>query len=349
MSKKIISILLAIVLCCTLLSLVFAEGDTPGDQTDQSSVTSTQADDTTGTTGESTTETTAESSTDTSAESSTDTSSESTTDTSAESTTDTSAESTTDTSAESTTDTSAESTTDTSAESTTEAPVESTTEPSTEPSTEPTPTHTHAYTLIVKPATRTEDGALKEYCTGCGDEKSTPIPRIDTIKLSNTNCVYSGNIKHPKVIAADKNGKALKKGTDFEVEYVGTCRDVGKYYAKITFIGRYKGSVVRYFNVIPKATTIRTVKEGADKLIVSVKQRKTQTTGYQIRYASAKSFAGAKNAYLKDPTLTSKTIKGLTSGTTYYVKVRVYTKVKFNGKDIKLYSAWSDIVECKTK
>jgi hypothetical protein len=201
----------------------------------------------------------------------------------------------------------------------------------------------------VKPATGTEDGALKEYCTGCGDEKATPIPRIDTVRLSNTNCIWSGNIKHPKVLAVDRTGKALKKGADFEVEYVGTCRDVGKYYAKITFIGRYKGSIVRYFNIVPKATSIRTVKEGAGKLIVSVKQRTAQTTGYQIRYAVKKSFAGYQNAYIKDPTITSRTIKGLASGMTYYVKVRTYTKVKFNGKDIKLYSAWSDAVECRTK
>ena len=201
----------------------------------------------------------------------------------------------------------------------------------------------------MKPATRTEDGALKEYCTGCGDEKSTPIPRIDTIKLSNTNCIWTGNVKHPKVIAVDRTGKTLSKGVDFEVEYVGACSNVGKYSAKITFIGRYKGSVTRYFNIVPKATSVRTVKEGADKLIVLVKARKTQATGYQIRYAAKKNFTGYKNAYIKDPTLTSKTIKGLASGTTYYVKVRAYTKVKFNGKSIKLYSDWSDIIECQTK
>ena len=36
MSKKIISILLAIVLCCSLLSLVFAEGESVTDPSDTS-------------------------------------------------------------------------------------------------------------------------------------------------------------------------------------------------------------------------------------------------------------------------------------------------------------------------
>ena len=71
--------------------------------------------------------------------------------------------------------------------------------------------------------------------------------------------------------------------------------------------------------------------------------------GYQIKISAKKSFAGAKNFYIKDPVETKKVITGLKSDTTYYVKVRTYTKITVGGKEKKLYSAWSDVVECTTK
>ena len=295
MSKKCISILLAIVLSLSMISLVFAEETTLADPTQpdaQSETVSTspedatQASDTDGTSEEN---------------------------------------------------------------QSTEPSSEPSTEPSSEPSTEPgTEPHEHKYTTVIKQATRTTDGTLTRVCGVCGEEITAPIAHIVSITLSNKNCIYSGNVKHPKVIATDADGNTLKKNVDFEVVYNGACQKVGKYSATITFIGKYKGAATRYFNIIPKASAIRTTKEYTTKLVVTVKNS-TQASGYQIKIAEKKTFSDSVNKYIKDPSVLKKTISGLDSGTTYYVKVRAYSKITVNGKSQKLYSAWSDAVECTTK
>ena len=225
------------------------------------------------------------------------------------------------------------------------APSQPSSEPSTEPGTEP---HEHKYTTVIKQATRTTDGTLTRVCGVCGEEITAPIAHIVSITLSNKNCIYSGNVKHPKVIATDADGNTLKKNVDFEVVYNGACQKVGKYSATITFIGKYKGTATRYFNIIPKASAIRTAKEYTTKLVVTVKNS-TQASGYQIKIAEKKTFSDGVNKFIKDPSVLKKTIYGLDSGTIYYVKVRAYSKITVNGKSQKLYSAWSDAVECTTK
>ena len=323
MSKKCISILLAIVLSLSMISLVFAEEPTLADPTQpdaQSETVSTspedatQASDTDGTSEENqSTEPSSEPSTEPSSEPSTEPSSEPST------------------------------------EPSTEPSSEPSTEPSSEPSTEPgTEPHEHKYTTVIKQATRTTDGTLTRVCGVCGEEITAPIAHIVSITLSNKNCIYSGNVKHPKVIATDADGNTLKKNVDFEVVYNGACQKVGKYSATITFIGKYKGAATRYFNIIPKASAIRTTKEYTTKLVVTVKNS-TQASGYQIKIAEKKTFSDSVNKYIKDPSVLKKTISGLDSGTTYYVKVRAYSKITVNGKSQKLYSAWSDAVECTTK
>ena len=311
MSKKCISILLAIVLSLSMISLVFAEETTLADPTQpdaQSETVSTSPEDAT-------------------QASDTDGASEE----------------------NQSTEPSSEPSTEPSSEPSTEPSSEPSTEPSSEPSTEPgTEPHEHKYTTVIKQATRTTDGTLTRICGVCGEEITAPIAHIVSITLSNKNCIYSGNVKHPKVIATDADGNTLKKNVDFEVVYNGACQKVGKYSATITFIGKYKGTATRYFNIIPKASAIRTTKEYTTKLVVTVKNS-TQASGYQIKIAEKKTFSDGVNKYIKDPSVLKKTISGLDSGTTYYVKVRAYSKITVNGKSQKLYSAWSDAVECTTK
>lgn len=75
-----------------------------------------------------------------------------------------------------------------------------------------------------------------------------------------------------------------------------------------------------------------------------------ETTGYQIQYARNKKFtknvkyrtiAGKKNV--------KKTIQKLKSKKTYYVRVRTYKQVSYNGKKIKICSEWSKIKKIKVK
>ena len=62
-----------------------------------------------------------------------------------------------------------------------------------------------------------------------------------------------------------------------------------------------------------------------------------KATGYQIQYADNASFKSAKTANVNGGSVTSKTIKRLTKGKRYYVRVRSFKKI--DGK--VYYSAWS--------
>lgn len=90
---------------------------------------------------------------------------------------------------------------------------------------------------------------------------------------------------------------------------------------------------------------LKSVKNNKKKTIVVKWKWSVKADGYQISYAKKKNFSGAKkknvNAY-KD----SVTIKKLTKGKTYYVKIRSYVKDD-NGN--KVYGKWSSVKRVKIK
>ena len=66
--------------------------------------------------------------------------------------------------------------------------------------------------------------------------------------------------------------------------------------------------------------------------------------GYQIRYATNKSFKNSKVVYVSSK-YNAKTLSKLTSGKCYYVKVRAYTK---SGSK-KIYGTYSTVKNLKVK
>ena len=85
---------------------------------------------------------------------------------------------------------------------------------------------------------------------------------------------------------------------------------------------------------------------------VAVKAKKKQLTvswkkvngvkGYQVQYSTAKNF---KKAAAKTTAKNSLTVKKLSTGKKYYVRVRAYAVV--NGKNV--YSKWSSVKNAKVK
>ncbi|MBR1763701.1 MAG: fibronectin type III domain-containing protein, partial [Eubacterium sp.] len=72
----------------------------------------------------------------------------------------------------------------------------------------------------------------------------------------------------------------------------------------------------------------------------------TQTTGYQIQYATNSKFTkNKKTVTVKGTKTTSKTVSKLKAKKKYYVRVRTYKTV--NGK--KYYSGWSKAKTVTTK
>ena len=89
--------------------------------------------------------------------------------------------------------------------------------------------------------------------------------------------------------------------------------------------------------VNPASTKLSSVKNSASKSMKVAWKKNAAVTGYQVQYATAKNFKGAKAVTVKKAKTTSVTIKKLAKGKKYYVRVRTYRKV--SGKTY--YSAWS--------
>ena len=92
-----------------------------------------------------------------------------------------------------------------------------------------------------------------------------------------------------------------------------------------------------------KPQKVNGIKAKAGKKQVTVSWKKAaKASGYQIQYSTAKNFNGVKTVTAKG---TSKKIKGLKSGKTYYVKVCAYAK---DGKG-KITGAYSKTLKIKVK
>ena len=166
--------------------------------------------------------------------------------------------------------------------------------------------------------------------------------------LAATKLVYSGKDQRPSV-TVKYDGEKLKAGQDYTVK--GSRKSVGKGTVTITGKGSFTGTKKLTFKVIPKGTKITDLKASKKAFTVkwkkqSSKMSKNRIGYYQIQYARNSKFtSGKKTVTVKGYKATSKKIKGLKKGKTYYVRVRTYMKV--DGK--KYYSKWSAAKKVKTK
>lgn len=114
---------------------------------------------------------------------------------------------------------------------------------------------------------------------------------------------------------------------------------------KVYFPGYEKGAVSKVITISPVAApTLKAVKNAKGKKAAVTWKKVSGASGYQVCYATAKTFKGAKKATAGAKTV-KKTIAKLKKGKTYYVKVRAFKKV--GGK--KYYSAWSATKSVKIK
>ncbi len=165
-----------------------------------------------------------------------------------------------------------------------------------------------------------------------------------TVNLSTKNYTYNDETRTPNVTVT-LSGKKMKKNTDYTVKYATGRKNVGKYNVTVIFKGNYKGTKNLYFTIKPVKTTVKSLTAGKKSLKIAITKKTTQVTGYQIQYATNKSFKSAKLKNVTSYKTISVTIKGLTVNKTYYVRVRTYKTV--NG--VKYYSGWSTVKYKKTK
>ena len=164
------------------------------------------------------------------------------------------------------------------------------------------------------------------------------------ISLAKKSVVYNGKAQNVKVTVRD-GSTILKQDIDYTVSYKNN-KKVGTATVVINGKGSYSGSVKKTFRIVPKKTTIS--KLTAKKKSVSVKWKKqtAQTGGYQIQYSLKKNFrSGNKTVTVKGPKKTSRQIKKLKSGKTYYVRIRTLKKTG----GVTYYSSWSKAKKVKVK
>ncbi|MGN0715775.1 MAG: CAP domain-containing protein [Anaerovoracaceae bacterium] len=162
----------------------------------------------------------------------------------------------------------------------------------------------------------------------------------EMVKLSQTSYTYNGKARKPEVTVEGVPEE------NYIVSYKNNIK-VGTATVVIEGIGNVTGKVEKTFQINydrPARVTLQTPTTGTSHY-VKVRWKKTDCDGYQIRYSTSKTFKSYKTVYVKDGDAVSKTIKNLTKGKRYYVKVRAYNL--YEGKRVYgSLSTWRSVV-CK--
>ena len=194
-------------------------------------------------------------------------------------------------------------------------------------------------------------GTANITLTGRGDFKGT-VKKTFSIKYNlakmsssmySSQFGYTGNAIKPVVTV--KNGTTtLKAWTDYKIEYANNIK-TGKATITLTGRGNYTGKLVKTFYIVPKKMTINSLTSPLKKWIKLFWTSDANADGYQIVYATNKTFTQGKGVI----DLTSKNYKSkginLQSGKRYYVQIRAYKIVD----GVKKYGGFSNIksIVCK--
>ena len=210
-----------------------------------------------------------------------------------------------------------------------------------------------ASNYTVKYTGNTNKGTATVTVTGKGDYTGTAKTKFTikakstanlTTKLSAASYVYNGKAKKPTVTVKDGT-KTLKKDTDYTVTYKSNTKP-GKATVTIKGKGNYSGTITKTFTIKPKKATLKTATSPKTKQLKATWTKDTTATGYQIQYSTNSKFkSGNKTKLVSKNSTTSATIKNLTKGKTYYVRICAYKTV---GKT-KVFGGYSTVKKVKIK
>ncbi len=175
---------------------------------------------------------------------------------------------------------------------------------------------------------------------------ATPTPKLKTEykKLQKT---YGDKAFS---VAVKKNSPLKYKTSESSVATVNqkgtvTIKGCGK--TDITIIDSATGFVYQYITltVVPKKPSLSAVKTSTKKVLKIKWKKDTKADGYEIYYATNKTFSKKTAVLIKSSKTTKKTVKNLKSGKKYYVKMRAYK----NWDGTKIKGAWSKEISMKVK
>ncbi len=205
--------------------------------------------------------------------------------------------------------------------------------------TESIPATGHEYNEEVIAPTTTAEGYTLHTCSKCNysykdnitEKLPAPVATKTSIskataKFSATAVSYTGKSKMPK-LTVTYGGKTLVKGKDYTVSGKN-CKNPGKATITITGIGNYTGTKTMNFYIVPKKPTMTKATSTTKKKISLAWKRDSLADGYQIIVYSDKTCkTKVKSAMAKKNTTVKGTLSGLTSGKTYYVRMRAYKTI----------------------
>ncbi|MBE6741660.1 MAG: fibronectin type III domain-containing protein [Ruminococcaceae bacterium] len=205
----------------------------------------------------------------------------------------------------------------------------------------------HEYLEINSCATLSKNGKISKRCAVCGYQPAdTVIYMPKTFTLSKSSFTYDGKAHKPTVTVKDSKGKVIDK-SNYLLEYSKGRKDVGSYTVKVIFDGdKYYGTKKLTFKINPKATELSSLSAKSKGFTAKWKKQTTQTTGYEIQYATDSKFTkNKKTVTVKSNKTTSKAASSLKGKTKYYVRIRTYKTVN----KTKYYSSWSKFKTVTTK
>ena len=159
------------------------------------------------------------------------------------------------------------------------------------------------------------------------------------MSLSQLAYTYNGKVKKPTVMVIDRNRKIISPKY-YTVSYAKGRKNVGSYKVTVTFTGtKYIGTLSKTFSIKPQPTVLKSLTFSSKGFTARWKKQPTQTTGYQLQYASNSKFKSAKTITFVSNKTTSRKVTKLSAKKKYYVRVRTYKTV--SGK--RYYSKWSAV------
>lgn len=178
-------------------------------------------------------------------------------------------------------------------------------------------------------------------------KKEASVPVVPNKKYTITYKLYGGtNNKANPTTFTKTSAFTLKNPTRTGYTFLGWYTS-SKFQTKVTKI--VKGTEKNYTlhakwqKVTVSKATIKTLKSTAKKKAVVSWNAVSGAKGYEITYSRDKKFKSKKTVTITSRT---KTLTGLVSGKTYYVKVRAY-KIDSTGK--KVYGTSSTVKTVKVK